>query len=88
MMPNDFPITPSYIVNRDLGDENTPLACDTCGSTEQPLSVNSMSNELNPGQVSCGRCIFDRGNAAALRLATVTLNVEARRVAGADGWSV
>lgn len=79
----------SYIENRDLGDENKPLACDTCGSTEQPLSVNSMSNELNPGQVSCGTCIFDRGNAAARRLAGVDiLSVEARRLAGADGWSV
>ncbi len=76
------------------------LTCDICGSTEKPLSRNLMTNELNPGQVSCGRCIFDRGNAAALRLAGIIVNVandpdsepnagmEARRMAGADGWSV
>ncbi len=62
--------TMNYIDQRDPGDENDfTLACDTCGSTEKPLSVNSMSNEFRPGEVSCGKCIFDRGNAAARRLA-------------------
>lgn len=59
-----------YISQRDLGDENDfTLACDTCGSTEKPLSIESKTSEYHPGRVSCGECIFDRGNAAARRLA-------------------
>lgn len=79
MMPNDFPMTPSYTVNSDPGDENdSKVACQYCGSTDKKdLSVSVSSSE--PGRVgkaTCGKCIFERGNAAA------------RRLAGADGWSV
>ena len=76
-MPNDFPIeetpkAPMFLVDCDPGDETDvkPLACDTCGSTEKGLSVTKSSSEPgHVGRVSCGQCIFDRGNAAALRLA-------------------